>query len=141
MNPDLKKKMTSEDADFCLEVLQTFLENPEQFGDLPEKQRIALLTAAGQLSRPSREEQLRRSRQIQKGLRKKVVTEERSARAATGIRAARTAAVFSAPEKLTLSDASAPRLPELKSPRNCYVCKAEYTQLHFFYDAMCPACA
>jgi NAD(P)-dependent dehydrogenase (short-subunit alcohol dehydrogenase family) len=25
-------------------------------------------------------------------------------------------------------------------PRNCYVCKAEYTRLHFFYDAMCEAC-
>src|SRR5699024_9384814 len=30
---------------------------------------------------------------------------------------------------------------KLNSPRNCYVCKKEYTDLHFFYDAMCPECA
>ena len=28
----------------------------------------------------------------------------------------------------------------LKQPRACYVCKAEYRELHFFYDALCPAC-
>jgi NAD(P)-dependent dehydrogenase (short-subunit alcohol dehydrogenase family) len=26
-------------------------------------------------------------------------------------------------------------------PRNCYVCKAEFTKVHFFYDSMCPKCA
>ncbi|HEU4407191.1 MAG TPA: SDR family oxidoreductase [Polyangiaceae bacterium] len=29
----------------------------------------------------------------------------------------------------------------LELPRNCYVCKAEYRRLHFFYDALCPECA
>lgn len=28
--------------------------------------------------------------------------------------------------------------PEL---RHCYVCKQKFTQLHHFYDQMCPACA
>ena len=30
---------------------------------------------------------------------------------------------------------------ELLKPRACYVCKAEFTRLHFFYDAMCGPCA
>jgi NAD(P)-dependent dehydrogenase (short-subunit alcohol dehydrogenase family) len=29
----------------------------------------------------------------------------------------------------------------LKKPRACYVCKAEFTRLHHFYDALCPECA
>jgi NAD(P)-dependent dehydrogenase (short-subunit alcohol dehydrogenase family) len=29
---------------------------------------------------------------------------------------------------------------ELVTPRACYVCKAPYTRVHFFYDSMCPAC-
>ncbi|HVV85994.1 MAG TPA: SDR family NAD(P)-dependent oxidoreductase [Kofleriaceae bacterium] len=29
----------------------------------------------------------------------------------------------------------------LHRPRNCYVCKADFHELHPFYDAMCPACA
>ena len=35
--------------------------------------------------------------------------------------------------------AKAPR-PVLEKPRHCYVCKAEFRKLHFFYDAMCRAC-
>jgi NAD(P)-dependent dehydrogenase (short-subunit alcohol dehydrogenase family) len=28
----------------------------------------------------------------------------------------------------------------LAKPRNCYVCKAAYQQVHFFYDSMCTSC-
>src|SRR4029078_2329654 len=31
--------------------------------------------------------------------------------------------------------------PELKAPRKCYVCKAEFRRLHFFYDQLCGPCA
>lgn len=34
-----------------------------------------------------------------------------------------------------------PTIHELHTPRPCYVCKAPYTALHFFYDRLCPACA
>jgi NAD(P)-dependent dehydrogenase (short-subunit alcohol dehydrogenase family) len=29
----------------------------------------------------------------------------------------------------------------LNRPENCYICKADYTQVHFFYHLLCPACA
>lgn len=32
-------------------------------------------------------------------------------------------------------------MKRLGSPRNCYICKAEFTDLHHFYDALCPECA
>ncbi len=141
MNSDLKKPVLPEDADNCIEVLKNLLENPDQMAALPEEKRIALRMAAGKFSRPSKEEKLSRGRQVKKLNRKKIAQEERAARAATGIRSARTASVFLAPEKLAITDASLQKLPDLSSPRNCYVCKAEYTKLHFFYDAMCPSCA
>jgi len=31
--------------------------------------------------------------------------------------------------------------PPLQTPRACYTCKVRFTQLHFFYDQLCPACA
>ncbi|KJS33837.1 MAG: oxidoreductase, partial [Desulfatitalea sp. BRH_c12] len=61
-----------------------------------------------------------------------------------GIRKARQAPVFKAPLQISapgLDEAAQGAAPELQSPRNCYVCKAEFTRLHFFYDAMCPSCA
>ena len=27
------------------------------------------------------------------------------------------------------------------NPRACYICKHEFTKVHFFYDTMCPSCA
>jgi NAD(P)-dependent dehydrogenase (short-subunit alcohol dehydrogenase family) len=64
------------------------------------------------------------------------------ARGTTGIRAARTANTFSAPEQLLSLPAAKVDMQgqELTSFRNCYVCKAKYTKLHPFYDAMCEAC-
>jgi 3-oxoacyl-ACP reductase-like protein len=29
----------------------------------------------------------------------------------------------------------------LENPRACYTCKVRFTQLHFFYDQLCPKCA
>jgi NAD(P)-dependent dehydrogenase (short-subunit alcohol dehydrogenase family) len=66
----------------------------------------------------------------------------RQARSSTGIREARKDAVFQAPLQITSPKEQARfEEKELTSPRNCYVCKAEYTKLHFFYDSMCADCA
>ncbi|HTN91003.1 MAG TPA: SDR family NAD(P)-dependent oxidoreductase, partial [Sorangium sp.] len=53
--------------------------------------------------------------------------------AATGPTATEPAATEPAPP----SDRGA---PELAKPRKCYVCKAEFRRVHFFYDAMCGPC-
>ena len=29
----------------------------------------------------------------------------------------------------------------LREPQNCYICKADYVDLHFHYDTLCPTCA
>ncbi len=96
----------------------------------------------GLLSHPDRGTIRQRRRQTRKHERLAIAQRERKARAQTGIRAARQATVFSAPQKLL----SAPtgqegNKPDLASPRNCYICKAEFVKLHHFYDAMCPECA
>ena len=30
---------------------------------------------------------------------------------------------------------------QLLEPRNCYICKSDYRQIHHHYDSMCPTCA
>ena len=126
----------------CISVLENLNRNGRLLACLPESQRVALLTAAGQLSRPDRRERKIRNKEKNRLMRQRVVQQERSARATTGIRRAREASVFSAPLYIpdSRNEATAER-PELSSPRNCYICKAEFTRLHFFYDALCPACA
>lgn len=121
-------------------VLDDLVKNSIHLSYLSEELRVALIIAAGRLSRPARDEIRKRKRDSRRIQRQRIVDHERRARAATGIRSAREAAVFTAP--LQISKAELKEEPaHLKSPRDCYICKAEFTELHFFYDAMCPRCA
>jgi hypothetical protein len=138
----MKNNHTSEEIENCISLLRELVEDSGQLVHLSEEQRIALLTAAGRLSRPDREEIRKRRRDVRANKQQAVLMQERRTRAATGIRAARENAVFTAPERITgESRGSSLQKLELKSPRNCYICKAEFTRLHFFYDALCPECA
>ncbi|MEY4616802.1 MAG: hypothetical protein RJB66_1762 [Pseudomonadota bacterium] len=126
----------------CLRTLETLADQPELFAQLSEAERIALLKAAGRLARPHRDDLKKRQKASYTERHKHVVINDRSARAKTGIREARTTSVFVAPAQITASAEGAPLSSpgELHSPRNCYVCKAEFTKLHYFYDAMCWTC-
>ncbi|MDO8580187.1 MAG: SDR family oxidoreductase [Candidatus Omnitrophota bacterium] len=134
-------KYSEEQIKACIALLQDLVENPQKYACLSEEQRIAFMNAAGRLSRPDRTEIRKRKSLIRQVERARVDNYERSARAATGIRSARKEAVFTAPLLVADQSVLAIARPELTSPRNCYVCKAEYTRLHFFYDAMCSNCA
>ena len=60
---------------------------------------------------------------------------------ATGIRALRRAPIFETPPVLPPPAAGRDEPAELSTARKCYVCKATFTQVHHFYDQMCPPCA
>lgn len=125
----------------CIALLEHLTQNTEQLTDLTEEQRVALLKAAGKLSRPDKTEVLKRRRDVKKSRREIVKESDRQARATTGIRSAREATIFQAPAQLTgETQSSKSKNKKLNSPRNCYVCKAKYDHLHFFYDSMCESC-
>jgi NAD(P)-dependent dehydrogenase (short-subunit alcohol dehydrogenase family) len=75
------------------------------------------------------------------------VQHEEQVRSATGIRALRRQAVFTTPNVFPPEDFSAEDIPptEDQSPQlerqHCYVCKQDFTELHHFYDQLCPSCA
>ena len=137
-----QEQFSQENIERCISILEELLLDNEKLSRLPEQQRIDLLRAAGRLSRPDRNEIRKRNREVERSKRRNIVQQERQARAATGIRTAREAEVFSVPKRIA---GGAPRNGDqprrLHSPRNCYICKAEFTDLHFFYDSMCPKCA
>ncbi|MBF0619095.1 MAG: SDR family oxidoreductase [Candidatus Omnitrophica bacterium] len=138
--PELK--YSPEEIQRCIQMIESLVGDGIQLAQLPHEQRVALMVAAGKLSRPGREEIRVRLSQRRQVKRQKVDIQERALRAATGIRAARQDKVFVAPKQIQgpLPEAGA-EAPELTKPRNCYVCKKEFTRLHFFYDSMCPECA
>lgn len=134
-------KHSPEDIEQCISLLATLVHDTEQLANLPEEQRIALLKVTGEISRPDRAERKKRNKTVSKTQSQATLEKNRSARNSTGIRSARVDAVFRAPAQIEDASAETERKgAQLDSPRNCYVCKEEYRELHFFYDTMCKKC-
>ena len=134
-------KHTSEEIDKCISMLDDLAREPGHFATLPEEQRIALVKAAGEISRPNRAEAKRRNKAAKKARGLELLENDRRVRNTTGIRSARMDATFKAPPRID-DDPSGreQRGGRIHAPRNCYVCKEEYTTLHFFYDSLCKKC-
>ncbi|MFM9988794.1 SDR family NAD(P)-dependent oxidoreductase [Flavobacterium sp.] len=142
MNEEINNKciITSEEIDRCVAILAQLNANTDQIFEIPIGQRTALIKAAGQFSRPDREEFSRRKKDGKALAKRKMETKDKTARKETGIRSAREANIFVAPKLLAFNDLELKEQLELEIPRNCYVCKTAFTKIHHFYDTMCPDC-
>lgn len=139
MSKKINEQLTVEEIEKCTSVLEQLILDTNTLYELPEAQRVALLKAAGKLTRPNREEFDKRRKNAKKAAKRKMIERDKHARKETGIRSAREAIIFEAPKLIgTTKDPS--ELAELESPRNCYVCKTLYTKVHHFYDSMCLEC-
>lgn len=109
--------------------------------------RTRLLHAAGEVSRP---DALARRRLVKATRTQRKA--ERTQRAEsvlqdTGIRKLRREEVFITPRLFAPKDfvqetvEAEPDMLRAPEVLNCYVCKRDYTELHHFYDQMCPSCA
>ncbi|MCP3876449.1 MAG: SDR family oxidoreductase [Desulfobacteraceae bacterium] len=128
----------------CIPIIEKLAAQSDLLALLSDSERIALITAAGKISRPDRSEIKKRNKDKKRQKRLAVIKKERRLRAATGIRKARDNEVFTAPRQISFDHRKSNKentTQKLETPRNCYVCKAEFTQLHHFYDTMCPECA
>ncbi len=132
--------LSTEQIEQCIALLTQLNTNTDQIFDIPKDQRTALIKAAGQFSRPDRDELLRRKKDGRLVAKRKKEKQDKTARKVTGIRSAREASVFVAPKLLALTDLAHKEQIELETPRNCYVCKTPFTKMHHFYDTMCGDC-
>ena len=134
------KEITSEEINRCIAVLSQLNSDTDQIFEIPKDQRTALIKAAGQFSRPDREELSRRKKDGRLVAKRKKEKQDKTARKETGIRYAREASVFVAPKLLAYHELTNKEQLELETPRNCYVCKTSFTKMHHFYDTMCADC-
>lgn len=135
------KKYSIDEIKDSIAVMEFVANNSELLCELTHEERLALFKSTGAISKPNREEVAKRQKDVKAFKQKQLVEQNRLKRAQTGIRSAREKAVFMAPDLLLIeSDKHYEDAPELDSARNCYVCKAEFTKLHFFYDTMCKEC-
>jgi len=142
MTEEIKHKiaLSASDIEQCIAVLSQLNSETNQIFEIPIAQRTALIKAAGQFSRPDRDEFSRRKKDAKILAKRKEEKKDRTARKETGIRSAREASVFIAPKLLASHDLELKTQVEFKIPKNCYVCKTSFTKMHHFYDTMCSDC-
>jgi len=136
---DKQRNLNTEEIEKCITILEKLVEDETLIAQLTDDKRIALMIAAGRVSLPNRQSEKLRLKASKKIKKQAIVQQDKSARSQTGIRSARKEAVFVAPQQIAIPENTIEQRV-LSSPRNCYVCKKEFTHLHFFYDAMCKEC-
>ena len=133
--------ITPEDLLRCTEVLAEVAKDSMILSKLSKEERENLMIAAGRVVHPESFEVKRRIRALRIARREARRLVDRSVRNATSIRASRLDSVYVPPPRAVESEAEDQTAGELQQPRDCYICKAEFSKLHFFYDSMCPTCA
>ena len=134
-----------DDVRSASELLERIVADRGLLAALPPEERKRLVAAAALVYHPDAKARRMmvkatiRQRKAAAVRRDEAVLEER------GIRSLRRQSVFNTPnifppERFEQSDVDDPDFRETVEERHCYVCKQHYTELHHFYDQLCPQC-
>ena len=127
--------------------------------DVPAEERERFLKAVANVYHPDRVERRRMSKVVDKQRKAARVRGDDHVLHETGIRALRRKPVFTTPNYFLPPDGppeGSPYEQTINSQppssnsegndgsqelQHCYVCKEKYTEIHHFYDQLCPSCA
>jgi NAD(P)-dependent dehydrogenase (short-subunit alcohol dehydrogenase family) len=112
---------------------------------LSVEERTRLLSAAGSVFNPDVVQRRRGVKEVKKRHRAAKRLREETVVSGTGIRVLREKPVFTTPNVYPPKEFEHVEAEELAvravaEPQHCYVCKQPYTDLHPFYDQLCPPC-
>ena len=109
--------------------------------DVPATDRERFLKAVANVYHPDRVERRRMAKVVDKQRKAARVTGDDAVLHETGIRALRRKPVFTTPNYFLENPKPQIANPESQELQHCYVCKEKYTEIHHFYDQLCPSCA
>jgi NAD(P)-dependent dehydrogenase (short-subunit alcohol dehydrogenase family) len=145
--PDLADRLRE-----LTELLEELGRNRGLLAGLSPEERTRLVRAAGEVFNPDVAERRRLVKALEKVRRAERIRRADDVLHETGIRSLRRQTVFTTPNVFPPRDFQpadvppgeetlpGPETPALEAT-HCYVCKANYTEIHHFYDQLCPSCA
>jgi NAD(P)-dependent dehydrogenase (short-subunit alcohol dehydrogenase family) len=140
--PDLAAQLKS-----AVAMFEQVVANRALLAQLSVEERTRLLKVAGEIYCPEVDERRRLVKAKVRQRKAEKIQRDQSRLNETGIRKLRREKVFTTPNVFPPKDfvqqeiADNPNFREVVEPQNCYICKKDYSQIHHFYDQLCPACA
>ncbi len=145
MKPDAKSP-SLEQLREALVTLESLAADRKPLASLPKAELHRFIQAAGHVFCPDTRQRRRLAKELGRRRKNERVAREEALLQATGIRTLRRQRTFTTPnvfapkafepeDRRGESDA-----PEVERS-HCYVCKRDYTEIHHFYDQLCPECA
>ncbi|HEY1898708.1 MAG TPA: SDR family oxidoreductase [Steroidobacteraceae bacterium] len=140
-HPPQHLPLATEAVRTCIEVLRAIEADRSQLTHLTQEQRRELLTLAGLVAKPERQDLVRMAKAFRRADRAAARAHDQQIIQRTGLRIQRRATRYTplwlpAPQ----SAESAPAQPTLGQALNCYVCKQPFTLTHRYYDSLCRDC-
>lgn len=127
------------------ELLESIATNRAILKDVPAEDRERLNRAIAEVYNP---DPIARRRMVRAVSRERTATRAGSVEAVlneTGIRSLRRKPVFTTPNVFAPEDfeqqAREQEAARALDPQHCYICKQKFSEIHHFYDQMCPPCA
>ena len=128
----------------ALTLLELVAENPRLLNALSEEDRTRFKETVSRIAHPDRTLRRRLQKEERREHKAARVKKAEETLHETGIRTLRRKPVFTTPNYFLPGPTPAPAVdapPEAPELKHCYVCKQKYTQIHHFYDQLCPECA
>jgi hypothetical protein len=138
---------TSAQLQAAIELLEKAVHDRALLAGLTDAEHTRLMNAAGDLYCPDVNQRRRLVKAKVKQRKAAKQSNVDSKLHETGIRKLRREKVFTTPNVFPPVDFQQeevkdnPDFHEAMAPQNCYVCKKDYSELHHFYDQLCPPCA
>ena len=137
----------------AIDVIEQVALDRALLAHVDEEHRLRLIEASERIARPNRRSRKRLRREYKH--REQAALAERKAAdehklARTGIRTQPSSRQFKKACPPEPFDTQLPQVDQLDDqqfidrldvPRSCYICKRDFDQVHFFYDALCSDCA
>jgi NAD(P)-dependent dehydrogenase (short-subunit alcohol dehydrogenase family) len=146
--PEVSDSALLEQLRSTIELLERVAADRAVLDGLPAADRERLHQAVARVFFPDPVARRRRLKDAERERRNAGKRQEDAVLDETGIRALRRRPVFTTPNVFPPADfqardqeSAAPERREAPALRHCYVCKQKYTEIHHFYDQLCPSCA
>ncbi len=113
---------------------------------LTREEQTRLIQAAGSVFNPDPAQRRKLVRARDRERKAERIAKDEKVLEETGIRKLRAQSIFTTPnfyppKNFSQSEIDAPDFREVIDPKHCYICKQPFSQIHHFYDQLCPKCA